>query len=157
MKVWHILKELERFEETMSNLYDSLRLRYESDPEAASFFARMRDEEIGHRDIVRYQRRIMFTTKENYMDLADFDQDALERVLHTVEDLIAHAAGLQLDEALRSSAALELEGTEQHYRSVVSRANPALGYLVENLGGADREHAARLGLFADSRGIALKV
>jgi rubrerythrin len=156
MKIWRILRSLESLEDTMAQCYDCLRLRYAADHEVAAFFARMRDEELSHRDIVRFEQRVMFRSPENYRDLPDYDQEALERTLRGVEKLIEGAACLSLDEALRRSAAFEHEATEQHYRSAVGQASPALGTLVKRLGSGDEHHAARLWSFASGRGIALE-
>jgi hypothetical protein len=140
----------------MASLYDCLRLCHGLDSDADSFFARMRDEEIRHGDLVREERRIMFHALENYLDLVDYDQDALERTLTAIEDLVSGAAGLTLEEVLGASLALKREATTRHCLSAVSRAHPSLGGLVRSLGDADREHAARLESFARSRGIALQ-
>ena len=152
MKVWQILKSLENLEDGMARFYDTLRAHYTSDAEIAGFFARMRDEELSHRDIVRYQQRIMFKCPENYMDLKDYDQGAIDQAMRTVEDLINREGDLSLNEALRSAVALEAAATEQHYRSVVGLASPALGKLVQHLGSCDETHAARLGTFVRSHG-----
>jgi len=156
MKIWQILRSLESLEETMAECYDCLRLLHGGDPEVAAFFARMRDEEISHRDIVRFEQRVMFRSPDNYLDLEDYDQEALEGTQRRVEDLIVGAAGLTLNEALRSSVALEREATEQHYRSTIGRASPSLGTLVNSLGSGEEHHAARLWAFAQRRGIALE-
>ena len=74
MKVWKILQSLENLEESMARYYGVLHLHYADKPEVAGFFARMRDEELSHRDIVRYQQRIMFKSPESFKDLTDLDQ-----------------------------------------------------------------------------------
>lgn len=153
MKVWKILQTLENLEDGMARLYDSLRRRHAGDAAAAGFFALMRDEELSHRDIVRYQQRVMLKTPEISLELADFDQAAVEQTMRTVENLIAQQGSLTLAEALRSSVAIEADAAEQHYRTVVGRASPALGRLVQNLGTFDKEHAAKLGAFAHSHGV----
>ena len=152
MKVWRILQSLESLEESMARYYDALRLHYAADPEVAGFFTRMRDEELSHRDIVRYQQRIMFKSAESSTDLKDYDQGALEQVTRTVEDLIAREPSLTLNEALRAAVTLEAAATEQHYRTVVGQASPALGKLVQSLGSCDTDHAARLSAFVLEHG-----
>lgn len=156
MKIWRILQSLESLEDTMASLYDCLRLCHGPDAEAAAFFARLRDEQVRHCDLVRGERQIMFHALENYVDLADYDQGALERTLTRVEDLVSGAACLSLEEVLRSSLALKREATGRHCLSAVSRAHPSLDRLVRSLGKADREQAASLASFAESRGIALQ-
>lgn len=150
MKVWRILESLESLEDSMARFYDALRAHYTSDAEVAGFFARMRDEELSHRDIVRYQQRITFKSPENFLDLKDYDEVALDQNLRTVEDLIAREANLTLNDALRGAVAIESAATQQHYRSIIGRASPALGKLVQNLGTCDQDHAARLTSFARS-------
>lgn len=157
MRIWQILRALENFEDTLAHYYNCLRLAYESDQETAVFFSRMRDEELSHRDIVRYEQRLMFKSPENYLDLDDYDQSALEQMMRTVEDLIVRSAHLTLDEALRASVRIEKAAAQQHLRSIIGRVNPALGRLVQDLGGRDLNHTERLKTFADSRGISLEL
>ncbi len=154
MKVWEILRFAERLEDAMSRLYDGLRLRHAQDPEWVAFFTRLRDEELGHRDIVRYEQRVMFRSPDNYVDLPDYQSSEVELVLRGVEDLVELVPHLAMGEALRVSLEAELAATEQHYKSVVGRVNAELGALVRNLGVSDRDHIAQLEAFAIARGIA---
>lgn len=152
VKVWKILQSLESLEESMARFYERLRQHYSCDAEVAGFFALMRDEEFFHRDIVRYQQRIMFTSAESSSDLQDYDQEAIDQVTRTVEDLVAREPSLTLNEALRAAVTLEASATEQHYRTVVGQASPALGKLVRSLGCCDKDHAARLSSFVLDHG-----
>lgn len=156
MKIWRILQSLENLEDTMASLYDCLRLCHGPDADAAAFFAQMRDRQIRRRDLIRDERRLMFHALENYLDVLDCDQSALERTLTSIEDLVSGAAGLTLEEVLRSSLALKRDAMRRHCTGTVSRAHPSLGRLVRSLGDADREHAACLESFARGRGIPLQ-
>ncbi len=147
MKAWKILQSLEKFEDCLARFYDALRLRHPDDAVVADFFARMRDEEISHRNIVRYQQRILGESPANYLDLEDYDPGALDQTIRSVVDLVAREAGLTLDEALRCAAVVEKTAAEQRYRTVVSRVNPTLGMLAQKLGCCD-DRVARLNAFA---------
>jgi hypothetical protein len=153
MKIWRILKSLERLEDRMADLYETVRQQYPTDPGAAAFFAQMRDEELGHRDLVRYQQRILFRAPENYADLPDYDEAGLGEAERTAEALIGRVARLPLAEFLEAAVALECAATEQHYRSVLGQVSSTLGRLVAQLGAADQAHAAKLDRFARAHGV----
>jgi hypothetical protein len=138
----------------MASLYDCLRLRYGPDAGAAELFTRLRDEKLGHRDIVRRVRQRMFQSLTNYADLQDYDQEALERTLRDVEDLTARASRLGLEGALRSSLVLEREAAELHSLGTGSRIEPSLDALTRTLRAAGLEHRSRIESFARDRGIA---
>ena len=153
MKIWRILNSLEHLEDRMASLYETGRLLYAMDPDVASFFAQMRDEELGHRDLVRYQQRILLRAPENYADLPDYDEAGLGQAERAAEELIGRVAQLALAELLDAAVALECAATEQHYRSVLGQASPALGMLVAQLGDSDQAHAAKLARFARAHGV----
>jgi len=155
MNIWQLLRSLESLEESMAHFYDLLHLRTVRDPPTAAFFSRMRDEELSHRDLVRYQQRVLFRSPQRGTNLPDFDEQGLEKTLRAVEGLIADSAGLTLEQALAGSLRIERDATEQHCRSVAGLVHAELGRLVSSLGGCDREHAARLEAFARAHGIAL--
>jgi hypothetical protein len=154
MRVWQVLQSFEGLSDTMASLYDCLRLSFGLDAEAAELFARLRDETLGHRDIVRRERQRMFQSLANYADLKDLDHGALDGTLRAVEDLIARAGRIGLEDALRASLVLEGEAAERHALGTGGGVEPSLAALARTLRAADQDHHARIASFARSRGIA---
>lgn len=153
MKVWRILQMLERLAGATAELYERLHRRHADDPGAAALFARLREEEYGHRDIVRYEQRVMRDAPENWLELPEYDEAGLGETLRTVTELAERIDRLPLPEALRHALAIESAASQHHFRSVVERAHPALAMLVRNLGGEDRAQHRLLAGFAEQRGL----
>ncbi len=151
MDLWIVLKDLEDLENRMADLYEWFSRQFSEDKEAATLFYTMSLEEISHRDLVRYQRRLVSKNPKNFQDV-DVGVDAIREAAARIENIIHSPSGCSLKEAVMISIDAESDATEYHYRSAMRQANPEVSKLVDNLCSADRLHFARLSDFARSRG-----
>jgi rubrerythrin len=150
MKLWMFLRSLEVLEEKMADAYGCFQARFRGDPATALFFATMKNEELGHRDIVRYERRLVFRGEEDFREIDWSDADVVETG-RRADDTRDPASSRDLDEILRRCIALEESLAEIHYRTAVVAANPAIGEVITRLGSSDRAHIETLHRFAASR------
>lgn len=149
MDPWIVLRHLEELEGKMADLYEWFMKLFHEDREAAAFFYTMSLEEASHRDLVRYQRRLV---SKNPGLFKEVDLDTLE-ILKTSErvERVIESSSLSLKEAVFTSMGFEKDVTENHYRSVMLKSNPEVANLLDSLCTGDRDHFSRLNDFAQSR------
>lgn len=146
--IFYILRALDELEDSVSLLYDKFSNLFSYDKEAQFFFYKMSMDEIAHRDIVKYQTRIL--TKLNPKELKDIDIDIKE-----IQDLIQYTVDLlfaekewTIQEAVAEAVKLETNAAERHYKSLLTNINPELSILLKHLGKDDEEHIRQLKEFA---------
>ncbi len=140
MHILRLLHPLEKLESRLAFLYERFSEAFRFDPEVSAFFFEMSIEESAHADLVRFQRRLVSADADEFGDI-DVDTGEINRILGEVEQLIARAGAMSVEEALDAANRIESGVAEQHYLAVILKANPAVTNLFRNLYGFDRRHA----------------
>lgn len=151
MNVDVVFRRLIRFERAMAGLYQRWSEVFSDDTEAALLWRKMAIEEIGHSNLITYQKRVFKSNPnlpgdatvalEEVLMLIDIVQRALEGPSHTSE------------EAVQLAAWIEASVAETELRGALRESNPDIQRLLDHLGGDDRLHVERLRAFATKRGI----
>jgi rubrerythrin len=148
-----VFRNLIKFARASADLYYFWAETFQDDSEAAFVWGRMAAEEVGHANLVVYQRRILRKSAgpsgdvDAAMDevtvLIDIVRRALEGPPHT------------LDEAVRLASWIEASAAGSELQSALTQSDPGIQKLLEHLGTDDRMHVERLKAFAAGRRIAL--
>lgn len=146
MKLGEILRALEALETRLSLFYGALAERFAGEEETVAFFRQMGRDEVEHRDLVRYQRRLVARNPADFREV-EFDPAGLEEVTARIDTLLETLSLVSLAQALAETLSLERDAAEQHYRTVMGPSNPDLARLVANLAAQDRAHLTRLHAF----------
>lgn len=153
MNAFDLLKDLERFEGSLGVLYDLYARRFQHDRDANKLFLRLSREEFNHRDLARYQQRLL---QQNPMSFGDVPAQGavLSQLYQKVMAAQQAAATRQLAEAVAFAWKVEHHSAEQFLGCEMSEANPALAGLFHSMAVACRKHRDRFVAFARSRGFA---
>lgn len=151
MDLLTVLRYLETLESKMADLYAGFSKTFGQDGEAAAFFSGMSMEEIAHRDLVRYQHKLVRKNPDEFKGV-DVDIGSLKKVIEEVEEVMYFPGDRSLKDAAIAAIGFENDAAEGHYRSAMEQSNPDVSRLLDSLSSSDRNHAARLSGFARSRG-----
>jgi rubrerythrin len=141
---------MEKFEGAMAATYEWLSELFEMDGEAAAFFARMSRDEIGHRNLVRFQKKLVREDPTSFAEV-DIDPGLIAEALDKVETFRSNGASPTLAEALTFAMMMESHTVERLHREAILMSNPAIGDLINSLARADTLHEQELQTFIDGR------
>jgi rubrerythrin len=141
---------LEEIERSIEAMYLSFSQAFSSDIESAALFREMAEDENEHLAIVQYQRRIILKNKQSFIDV-EIDLGEIAEVIEKAKNGAKMSKDLSLDEALKISIDVERSSAEHHYKTIMSKANPAFSEMVNHLGSADEMHKGRLEKFLGER------
>jgi len=152
MQLAVLLDRLERLEARISDLYGWLGEVFADDAEVSALFERMSGEEIQHRDLVRFERRVVRCdpTIPAEIDAHEADVDAL---LESIERFRRDNPTPSLTTALSFMLRLEDHPAELACRRAVAQVHPAMARLIASLDSGDRQHASSLRGLAERRNI----
>lgn len=136
---------LEEFESKMGVMYAAFAIHFSSNTEAGTIFEAISSEEIHHRDIVRYERRIMLNHEKGNEDAsASIDTNLIKDFIQYLDDTIAKADHLTLEESLRLAISLENSGCERLYNVIAEQIDPEFSKLVTAMNHGCKSHMKRL-------------
>lgn len=153
MNVDVVFRRLIEFERAIAQLYERWAEVFSEDREAALLWSKMAIEEIGHANLILYQRRV-FKNDPNLSADVDVALDEVVMLLGIVRRSMEgppHGP----EEAVRLAAWIEASAAESELRGALRESNPDIQRLLDHLGGDDRQHVERLKAFAQKRGISL--
>lgn len=151
MDLLTVLRYLENLESKMADLYAGFSKAFSQDGEAAAFFSGMSAEEIAHRDLVRYQHKLVRRNPPKFKGV-DVDISEIRQVIENVEEVMYSPVDRSLKDAVMASIDFEDDAAESHYVSALLQSNPDVSKLLDSLCTSDRLHCERLNDFAKSRG-----
>ena len=150
MELSSALRILERLEEKMAELYTVFSQWYAHDVELSSMFYRMRQEEMGHRNVVRYERNLL--SKCNNCEYSgDIVIAQIRNIMHFIDTCIVLPEPPPPKEAVLLALRIEADASENHVRKEMMSAHPEIGPLAIKLGRADELHIEKLREFARQR------
>ncbi len=146
MRIATILKHLSELEQAAADLYEWYAKIFDDIPEAVAFFESMKRQEIDHRNIVDFQRRLTIHNSGTFDDI-ELDVSEIQAAIAAIE---AHISGgvFDLQDALDFACALERSAAETHYKNAASKSNPELARLMRTLAKHDNEHHKKMEDFA---------
>jgi hypothetical protein len=150
MRILQALSRLERVEGAMASLYEWLSDVLAADPEASGLFFRLSLQEKSHASLLRYGRKLVHRSPNEFDDV-DFDGEAVDALLSSVERFRSASPVPSLADALFFAMRVECHPAENGHREVLSVSNPAISQIVRNLSIADEEHHQTLKTFAQQR------
>ncbi|TAN42891.1 MAG: hypothetical protein EPN25_02120 [Nitrospirae bacterium] len=151
MQILKMLTQLEKLETNMAGLYEWFSHVFREDEAAAAFFYGVSVEEEVHANIVRYQRRLVSQNIKNFSEV-DFDLTPIEKTLSDIAAIRKTEILPSLEEALRYAIELEHSIAEEHYRTILKKANPEIEGLLKSLGAFDLRHLHSFQEFVEKRG-----
>lgn len=151
MDLLTVLRHLENLESKIADLYKEFSRTFSGDEEAVACFSDMSDEEIAHRDLLRYQHSLVRRNPAAFKDV-EIDVNTIREATARMERMLAAPANSSLKEAVMTSIGFESDATEGYYRTAMAGSNPEVSKLLDSLCTEDRQHLAKLNEFAKSRG-----
>lgn len=151
MPILDQLKLLEELEQSLADYYRTLSDLFSADEEARTLFARLSNDEIAHRDMIRFQGRLLYRTPAAFHSIS-LDLDEVKRSIEDIRQTRLEP-GPSLEEALRTAARFERDNAEGHSRNALVHSSPELSRLLDKLGNADRDHLGELETFSRGRGL----
>lgn len=152
MNLLEVLKQYEELEAKMAELYRMFSESFAQDEQAALFFYRLSGEEMSHRDLIRFQLRLVQKDSAVF-DGIDLELPALNSLLAKVGAIFQSPRTWSLKEAIRFALAMENDAGEFHLRSRNIQPDQPLSQLLHSLGRADRAHGLALVELAETHGI----
>lgn len=150
MRILQVLSQLERVESEMASFYEWLSEVFESDSEASGLFFRMSLQEKSHASLLKYGRKLVHRSPNDFEDV-DFDSEAVDSLLASVETFRAVSPQPSLGEALFFAMKIECSPAESSHREVLTVSNPEISHVIRSLAIADEEHHKTLQTLAQDR------
>jgi rubrerythrin len=146
-----VLEAMEKIEDALAQVYEWLARLYAGDEEAAGFFARLSQDEIGHRNLVRYERRLVESAPDEFGESIDVPVEAFNETVRSVHDFCARRPTPTLTQALVFAMTVEASVAENLHRDAIITSSPDLQALIRSLGKADEAHRQELETFLNRR------
>ncbi|NJD56304.1 MAG: hypothetical protein FIA94_07865 [Nitrospirae bacterium] len=137
-KILKVLNRIEELEEGLAGLYRQLSSVFTDNEEMHDFFRSLGEEETSHRDLARYQIRLVRNSREPFADV-DVDISCIENLREKIRKFSRQTAPT-IEDALRVVLELETSVAEYYVSSVIKRANPEVSDLIDNLSVGCRKH-----------------
>jgi len=145
MDILKLLKPLSEFENNIGVLYKIFSESFADDKAASSLFFLMSIQEESHRDIIEYQRRVIFANRDHFQEV-DADPDIINDRLKEIEGMTvnARARRVKIEDAVSFALRMEEDACEYYFKSLVAQSNPTFSKLVSKLGDGCAEHKDKL-------------
>lgn len=150
MRILQVLSQLERVETEMASFYEWLSEVFSCDAEASGLFFRMSLQEKSHASLLKYGRKLVHRCPNEFEDV-DFDSEAVDSLLASVEEFRIDSPTPSLGEALFFAMKVECHPAENSHREVLTVSNPEISHVIRSLAIADDEHHKTLQTFAQAR------
>lgn len=152
MQFLKIVSDLDRIELAMAELYAWCAALFAQDRAAADLFIHLRLDELSHRNILDYERRLAMDNPERFRVIST-DPRALEDALDAVDRFRASHPAPTLAAALGTALTLERSAAELYYQTLDGRAPAELARFISHLHAGCRTHIRRLADFAADLGL----
>ncbi len=133
-----ILSRIEELEGGLAEVYEWLSGQFHDSADVSGFFFRLSLDEKAHRDLVRYQVRMVRGDRKLFPDV-EADLQAVDFVLHKVKQF-RDSGSPTLQHSLRFAVDVESSVAEHYVSTALGRSNPAIAGLIENLSRASSGH-----------------
>lgn len=136
-----ILSKTEKLEESLSELYRWLSNALSSNQEISDFFRLLSLDETSHRDIVRYQIRVVRKDKHLFPDISA-DVEYVEDALQKIREFRSNSFP-SIESSLRFAVEMESSIAEKFFTSIMKQCNKEFAALVDNMSCACRGHLTK--------------
>lgn len=152
MQFLKVASDLDRIEVAMCQLYEWLAEQQAGDPEAADLFLHLRLEEVSHRNIIDFERRVAIDNPDRFR-IIGMDAQGLDEALRSVGRFRELHPRPSLVQSLQIALALEQSAAELYYQSLGGRATAEFSRLIAHLHAGCRTHFGKIVDFASNRGL----
>lgn len=142
MTVSVLLKKLSDLEKTAADLYGWYAEIFDTSSEAVDFFTQMKKQELRHRDIVDFQRRLLALNKTDSKDVS-VEIEQVAGVIAQIEKHISEGI-FELRDAIDFALLIEQSMAETHYRTLATEADSDIAKLMKSLTDGDTGHVTAL-------------
>ncbi len=142
MRLSIFLKRLSDLEQLVADLYDWYAEIFDEDPEANEFFSKMSEQELKHRDLVDFQRRLVLGSGDELKDVP-VNPDTISALSLEIEQQMKEGV-FELQDAVKFAIKIETNAAETHYKYAIAVTNPQLADLIKSLSLDDRKHHDQL-------------
>ncbi len=136
-----VLDNTALLEENLAKFYEWLGEKFSHNKELRAFYHQMSFDELAHRDLVKYQIRVVRKEKDQFSDVdisLDYLKDISEKVMeHRKNDLPS------VEDSLRQTVEIENSLAERYFETVIKQSNKGFAALIQNLGDSSKEHLER--------------
>ena len=147
MRLGTVLKHLSELEQAAADLYEWYAQIFDDIEDAKAFFTKMHKEELAHRDLVDFQRRLTVQSSDTFDEVAVQLQE-IKAAIGTIEKHMSEGV-FELKDALDFACWLENNIAETHYKTAVSKSNPEFAKLIQALAKGDQNHSLQMQVFAE--------
>lgn len=133
-----ILSKTEKLEESLSELYRWLSDTFSTNQEISDFFRHLSLDETSHRDIVRYQLRVVRKDRHLFPEISanvGYIEDALQKIREFRNKSLP-----SIESSLKFAVNMESNIAEQFFASIMKQCNKEFATLVDNMSCACRGH-----------------
>jgi rubrerythrin len=146
-----VLKNIEELENSIADLYDWCSKLFSDNSEVSDFFKNLSLEEMSHRDLACYQRRIVNSNKQIFPDV-DIDFSVIKMTLTEIKKF-KNGSKPCLEDAFEFSLNLEAGIAEHYITKVTELSNEEVAALINNLYLASNVHHDKLRKLAKKYGV----
>ena len=150
MHILNVLDTMETFEGMMAETYEWLSEIFADDEDAAAFFTRMSRDEVGHRNLVRYEKKLVRENPTAFGEVT-VKPEIIDEAIRKVELFRRSEPPPTLTQALTFSMMMENDVVERLHRDAILMTNPTLAGLINSLARADAAHEKELESFINDR------
>ncbi|MBI5190315.1 MAG: hypothetical protein HZA22_06545 [Nitrospirae bacterium] len=128
MDLNRLLTLLEEFEGKIAVLYENYAGRFSSDPDVSSVFRDLSTDELTHRDLIRYEKRVVMNDPKHFGNVeADFA--LVEKMISRVDAALDCCAETTPEDAIALAIEVESSALEGMYKVVPATAEPSFAKL----------------------------
>jgi len=154
MDVAEFLKHVEDLEQRTANLYEYFSQRLVGDEGAAEFFYKLHLQEIGHRNLVRFARR-MIEQNPTLCRGIELDPGRYSFLPAELDDCFKEGGAEDLSKMLNQAQKIEESLSESTMLGNLPDVVPHLSTLLDRLIKDSQNHHLAVKCFADSRHVRL--
>lgn len=152
MDIYKFLKEAERVEIIMSQLYLRFSNMYSGDEELAFLFRQLSREEDQHQELIQFELKLVMNNRGEFKEV-DLPFEEIAPLLKRAEEVLRNPGAMAPADALKLAMEFEKSVAETHMRKAITLSNPKISNLMNSLGKKDAEHYDFLAKLARKRGI----
>ncbi len=138
--IYTVLRLLEDLEDSISMLYQRFSDDYAIDEATSFFFYKLSLDEIAHRDLVRYQLKLLRNARPDAYNDVDIDINIIRELIDNIEKKLNSDEKYPINRAVDIALEIESNAAEHHYKGAMKQAMPEMARLLDSLGKADKEH-----------------
>lgn len=153
MELMRALSLLENLESRLASVYDRFSQAFRADSDAMRLFADLADDEESHRQVIRYEQRLVRFNPNSFKPL-ELDLREVDKLVKRCEGIL-ESPEVGLDAALSFAYDVECLSAECHLKHALSETNPELQHLLRKLGRGDEDHVRALKNFIHQRSFGL--